>query len=411
MTIENFTHDPSEYIRGMQSLLINDKKKLAFFFGAGTSLAKKNTQSKTVPAIKAMTTKIVSEITEAKEKSAIEDIANEIGAESFNIETLLSNIEQKYCVIGNGTLNGLNKAELKNLIDRIKEKIRLIVSVHHDVDPINQIQTDFTEWINRAERKHPIEIFTTNYDYLFEIGLEQNNLPYYDGFTGSFEPFFNAESVSDFDFLPKQIKLWKIHGSLGWKFDVGRKKVIRKSSDSSDILIYPSILKYANSKKQPYEALMDRMSNFLKQDDAVMITCGYSFKDEHINERLITALQSSSTSIMIALFFDDEFNEAHELAKIAKANSKITIFSNKSAVIGCKWGTWKIKTEPSKDDILPLNLYFDEDAPIINSEINEVKKGGEIWTGNGKLKVTDFSKMVVFLSNMIVSNNSGEIKR
>lgn len=36
-----YTHDPSEYIRGLQQLLISDKKKIGFLFGAGTSSAKK----------------------------------------------------------------------------------------------------------------------------------------------------------------------------------------------------------------------------------------------------------------------------------------------------------------------------------------------------------------------------------
>lgn len=33
--------DPSEYIKGIQQLLISDKKKIGFLCGAGTSLAKK----------------------------------------------------------------------------------------------------------------------------------------------------------------------------------------------------------------------------------------------------------------------------------------------------------------------------------------------------------------------------------
>ncbi len=51
-------HDPSEYIKGLQQLLISDKKKIAFLFGAGTSLAKKNKNSINIPAIDAMTSKI-----------------------------------------------------------------------------------------------------------------------------------------------------------------------------------------------------------------------------------------------------------------------------------------------------------------------------------------------------------------
>jgi hypothetical protein len=58
------THDPSEYIRGLQALLVSDKKKIGFLFGAGTSLAKKDKiKSKNIPAISKMTSDIETEIT------------------------------------------------------------------------------------------------------------------------------------------------------------------------------------------------------------------------------------------------------------------------------------------------------------------------------------------------------------
>ena len=62
------------------------------------------------------------------------------------------------------------------------------------------------------------EIYTTNYDMLFEMALEANYTPYFDGFTGSYEPFFSPESIETFpreeDFTSRWIRLWKIHGSL-----------------------------------------------------------------------------------------------------------------------------------------------------------------------------------------------------
>jgi len=33
------THDPREFVRGLQQILISDKKRLGFLFGAGTSMA------------------------------------------------------------------------------------------------------------------------------------------------------------------------------------------------------------------------------------------------------------------------------------------------------------------------------------------------------------------------------------
>lgn len=266
------THDPSEYIKGLQQLLISDKKNIAFLFGAGTSVAKKDKDSIYVPAIDEMTKNIEDILNETEAyKTALSDIRKDIESNegSYNIESLLSNIELKIQIIDSGTLNGLSKEQFKSLVKTLKTEIKKAVSVHKQILPDNEIEklihTDFAEWIGRANRKHPIEIFTTNYDYLFELGLEKKNIPFYDGFTGSYKPFFNAESIEDMGFIPKQTKLWKIHGSLGWHYDSKAKKICRKESDDEEILIYPSTLKYSESKKQPYTALMDRLTNFLKQ--------------------------------------------------------------------------------------------------------------------------------------------------
>jgi len=413
------THDPSEYIRGLQQILISDKKKLAFLFGAGTSLAKKNEKALCLPAIDKLTQEVETELSKnPKYAKALEEIRSDIGETKYNIETLLSNIEQKQQIIAKGTLNGLKAEELKELIKEVKNQIRNKVSIHKEIMSDKQclenlIHVDFAEWIARADRKYPIEIFTTNYDYLFELAMESENVPYYDGFTGSYEPFFNAESIEDPLFLPHQSKLWKLHGSLGWHYDENTHKVLRKDSSEQDILIYPSTLKYSDSKKQPYISLMDRLSNYLKQDDTILITCGYSFSDDHINERIVTALNTNSASHVIALLYDivgDSktkkyvLDENSRLVKMAKTNSKLSVYGCRNAVIGCQFGKWKLKREPDKTDTLNVNLYFDEDAYFGEDKIRIEKKGGETWTGEGELILPDFSKFVFFLKSMIIDN-------
>jgi len=272
------------------------------------------------------------------------------------------------------------------------------------------LQTDFANWIGQAERKYPVEIFTTNYDFLFELGLEDKEIPYYDGFCGSLRPFFNPESVEDLEFLSKQTKLWKIHGSLGWHFDRDTEKILRVNSDDDDILIYPSSLKYKDSKKQPYESLLDRLSNFLKKDDTILITCGYSWGDEHINSRLISALKTNTTSHVIGLIYDkyELITENCKLVKLGLDNSKISLYGSKSAVIGRNFGDWQLKSEPTKDDTISLNLYFDEDGPTDSEELKKEFKGTEKWTGKGEFILPDFSNLVIFLNEMISDN---EIKK
>lgn len=400
-------HDPSEYIRGIQQILISDKKKIGFLFGAGSSLAQKSNDSLTVPAIGKMTSEIVEELEkiEPKYKTALDEIKEELGKKYFNIETILSNLELKVSIIGKSKLNGLENEEFIKLITELKKCVRKKVSVHLDShnkivnkDIVSElVQTDFANWIGQAERKFPIEIFTTNYDFLFELGLEHKEIPYYDGFCGSLRAFYNPESVEDFSFLTKQTKLWKIHGSLGWHFDEDTGKILRVSPDDDDILIYPSSLKYKDSKKQPYESLLDRLSNFLKQDDTILITCGYSWGDEHINSRIISALKTNTTSHVIGLIFDnyDRINEQSNVTKIGLNNSKVSIYASKNAIIGGNFGEWIIKTKPNLND--EIDLYYD---------IEETEKGE--WTGKGEFILPDFSKLVKFLNSII---NDNEIKK
>jgi hypothetical protein len=416
------THDPSEYIRGLQQLLISDKKRIGFLFGAGTSMAKKNDNSLTVPAIGPLTNNVVSILSDSKTeyKTLFEEIKEELG-DKFNIETILTNIEQKREIIGKGTLNGLDHDGFIELIQKFKDKIREKISVHTEFNEkkaIQMVQTDFAKWVGQVQRKYPVEIFTTNYDYLFELGLEYNNVPYYDGFTGSYKPFFNSSSIEEMNFLPKQTKLWKIHGSLGWQIDESSKKIIRTNSNGDDILIYPSILKYKDSKKQPYESLMDRLSNFLKTDDSILIVSGYSFGDEHINARIESALNSGSTSHVIFLLFDKywcnednkykfSLTEDHPLYKFASLNVKVSVYAMRSAIIGAKYGMWQLKNEPDKDDTIQVNLYFDEDFDD-TKEKKEHELGTEIWSGQGEFTLPNFSKLVNFLNSFMLQH---EVKK
>lgn len=417
------THDPSEYIKGIYSILINSKKRIGFLFGAGTSQAKKDgIKSIIVPAIHELTTIVEEEVLKEKDKEdkpiykEIIDSLKEDLKGKYNIETMLSILEQKHLIIGNNNLNGLNKSGFENLILLIKTIIRKRMSVHSEIiDCDTQVQTDFSRWIGKADRTFGIEIFTTNYDYLFEIGFEHHEIGYYDGFSGSFKPFFNPESVEDFKYLPFQTKLWKIHGSIGWYIDKKTEKIIRDSSNNGEIFIFPSVFKYKDSQKQPYISLLDRLTNFLKQDDTVLFTCGYAFNDEHINGRILSALNVDKNAHVIALYWDEykndgstelsySLNKKSHLYKLATSNSKLSVLGFRSAIIGRQLGNWKLRKEPDKDETPNVNFYFDEDHHTDKSD--ELNKEVSVkWTGEGKFILPDFTKFVEFLNSMIVENS------
>lgn len=418
------THDPREHIRGLHQILISDKKRIGFLFGAGTSLAT-GVEGVSVPAIEPMTKIVVEKVAENSKEfaAAVESIRNEIEVSGrvFNIESLLSVVEAKRAVVGAGELNGLNLAGLTDLIAMVKMEVVELVSVHAkltDIDRKTLAHANLANWIQKARRRFPAEIFTTNYDYLFEISLEGAGTPYFDGFAGSFEPFFCPEAVEDVEAYAKQVKLWKMHGSLGWVYRKNDHAVIRNPSAPGDeILIYPSHLKYSSSKKQPYIGLIDRLCEFLQQDDAVLFTCGYSFGDDHINERIVTSLRRGGNSHVVAMLYDELRNDNNELSygledesngvRVMATNEtggKMSVFGCRHAVIGGKFGEWKLRTEPQAAESIQVDQYFDEDAAMPSDESGE-RKGDESWQGTGRFLLPDFRTLAEFLNSLSSSSN------
>lgn len=412
------THDPREHIRAVHQILISDKKRIGFLFGAGSSFAT-GLETVRVPAIAAMTKEIIESIGShsTKFKKALSELEKEIG-EGFHVESLLSKVEAKLAVIGSGKLNGLDFVEFTEFGKVVKEKVVDLVSIHDKIEPEDRRKLSHTKlasWVANARRWHPIEIFTTNYDYLFELSLEGCGVPYFDGFSGSFQPFFCPEAVEDLNAYPGLVKLWKMHGSLGWKYRECDKSVVRQQSGEKDpILIYPSHLKYNATKKQPYVGLIDRLCAFLQQDDAVLFTSGYSFSDNHINERIATSLRRGANSHVIALLYDkcwgdggatsfslsDSSNSAFRMATEDTAG-KMSVYGMRHAVIGGKLGDWRLKTEPNSLESIQVSQYFDEDGAMPSSTEGE---GDEVWTGTGEFRLPDFEKLADFLSELSSSD-------
>lgn len=402
------THNPKQEIIQLQDILSSPSKKIGFLFGAGISMKNADgteliigmddrtlTDGKGKSTTKeGMTSNAIKDLV-SPDKEAVQAIRAEIAAESriFNIETLLSKISEKERAVGNEKLCGLNKVDLEKLRGKIEEKIKHIVSVHKsehtpslDIENINHYS--FAKWLKNAHRDFPVEVFTTNYDYLLELSFEKLQIPYFDGFIGSYEAFFCPEWIEADSPVKDWTKLWKLHGSLGWEQNK-EKEIVRTSGASGKAMIYPSFLKYDHSKKQPYLSYMDRLSYFLRQEDSVLFCCGYSFGDEHINEIILTSLGRSRSSHVFILKNGDLKTDDFLAKEIALKNSKISIYARRTAVIGCKYGEWKMLNKQDQLDC------FKED--ILKSDDN--------WDGKGELTLGDFKSFTTFLSEFYRKHN------
>lgn len=391
MTTEVTTalHDPREHIRGLQQLLISDTKRIGFLFGAGTSMAHKTgaPESSVIPGVRDMTAQIIAALKGTEFEKALESICAEVeeGQDQALVEHILSNIVHKEEAVGKEKLCGLSKAELGQLRKTIEGQICSIVSVHKKADEFIKalIHCDFAQWIAQATRKFAVEIFTTNYDYLLELGLEYHRVPYFDGFVGSFKPFFHPSSVEDPAYLPQQTKLWKLHGSLGWDMHESLGRIVRRDTDNNNIIVFPCMSKYEASKKQPYTSFMDRLHSFLKAEDGVLITCGYSFGDQHINEVMLNGLERTATSHVVGLLYDD-FDADSAIVGLAKSQTRLSIYGRNKAVIGGRFGNWQLRPGFTIDEPT-LSTYFASDISDKDS-------------GKGDFILPDFSSFVRFLS-------------
>lgn len=405
-------HDPREIIRGFQHLLYSPTKAIGFFAGAGTSMSIKDSTTKKsiIPGVSELTETVEKKLSDEKFKKCLQLIKEELEKDKQlpQIEYILSNIRLKAQVIGSGKLCDLDQQGFRALEAKITEEIEKLVSPEIPQEIIHQ---KFARWIRNANRRKAIEIFTTNYDYLFEVGFEREKVPYFDGFVGSHSPFFCPTAVSENDLPVDWVRLWKVHGSLGWRLDEKQNRIIREKVAGS-LMVFPSLLKYDDSRKQPYVSFIDRLTAFLREDDSFLIVCGYAFGDQHLNETIIHALSRTRASAVYA-FLHGDVSEDHPAVKLAKYEPRLTVMAKNSAVIGGAYGLWKLNREPSPSDSIQISSYFDEDAVPANPTVSGKNGGKKIpdqevhWEGKGSLILGDFSKLAAFLNLMLPTSLAG----
>ena len=161
-----------------------------------------------------------------------------------------------------------------------------------------------------------MSIFTTNYDLLLEQAFERNAVPFFDGFVGSRRPFLDIHALEVDDVPARWARIWKLHGSVNWTL-LADGSVVRSLPTSPDgqRLIHPSHLKYEESRRMPYLVMQDRFRAFFRQPSATLVTAGYSYSDQHINELLVDGLRGNPSAAAFAMLYGalDTYTEARGL--------------------------------------------------------------------------------------------------
>lgn len=221
-----------------------------------------------------------------------------------------------------------------------------------------------------------LNIFTTNYDLYSERAMDLLGIHYVNGFTGGISKFFNpaifnyalAEkmdlSQSKWSVIDNFFYLYKIHGSVNWIEADGENKLFKvkeiqetlfeQLKEMDSIMIHPTPLKYNASLGSPYSDLFREFQKKLMQNNNILVTIGYSFSDEHINNLIYQAFTIPSFRLIVV----GEPTKTNAIGKLLELND------SRVWIIGEKWPV-------GKDNYTPLYFFkrfVEEVLPDLTAE-------------------------------------------
>ena len=222
-------------------------------------------------------------------------------------------------------------------------------------------------------------VFTTNYDLAFEYAFDKLGVNFISGFSGFQKRTFKPEAFEYDLFFPgsttqgkvqrieKVLRYYKIHGSLTWVKEQPSEnnvygisevpiEIVREKKDYTNIMIYPTTAKKSFTLDFPYSELFRQFSASISQPQSVLITFGYSFSDEHINDIIYQALTIPSFTLIIIDFIGTNEKDPDNINKEIK---KLKDLKDPRVVIiqGEELGSFSFFVEQLLPDFIEVNTY------------------------------------------------------
>lgn len=253
------------------------------------------------------------------------------------------------------------------------------------------------------QKEKRINIFTTNYDLFFEKAA--------DTLTGKYEFFFNDGSSGNitkklsmknfhkkiyhtgvFDNFNREIpiiNLFKIHGSVSWKYlkddskvkeievsyqnvykeDIKEikeisKEIVKELKDKTEgivgnrenlrkefVLVFPEKKKFEETLyEEYYYQYLRQLSYELEKNNSVLIVFGFSFADEHIAELVKRSLSNPGLKIYIFCYNEDSRNMILDKLSIGKVKKVEFILPEDNGSLDFKVFIKKLFNKGDKDE-------------------------------------------------------------
>ncbi|WP_129698196.1 SIR2 family protein [Parabacteroides goldsteinii] len=244
-------------------------------------------------------------------KDPIADLEEKDFYMSKNIEDLLS-----YLILYQ-KVNGLNQV-FDNKIKVLEKKIAGACMLELQNEAPHK--TFLNKVTARKSSDSRIQLFTTNYDTLFEQAANSAGFVVIDGFSFQ-QPREFAGRHFDYDivnrertrlkqedsFISKVFHLYKLHGSLNWTKNTSG-KIIQSSDTEKPMVIYPASEKYESSYEQPYFEMMSRFQQALRKDNVLLIVIGFGFQDKHIQNVILEAVEQNPSFQLVVVNYNGNAN-------------------------------------------------------------------------------------------------------
>jgi hypothetical protein len=311
----------ADAVKKFEELLTQGKR--TFLIGAGAS------KCAGLPLLEELTRKVqTSSKLAAPDKAILTALVNNFaGARNPNIEDYLSELIDLLAIAERRTrrsaslqlieIGGSNYSEaaLRGMVRDVKNAIFETLCCKTDLET----HREFVRAVHKAVRPgkrgsdQAVDYLVLNYDTLLEDALALEKLPYADGIEGGPTGWWSPITFERPDVVARVIKL---HGSIGWREfpeDPLPRRIPNESAFTvpgfDEVMIWPASTKYRETQRDPYAQLADRARRSLRpptNKDLVLIICGYSFGDSHINLDLDRALRDSSGQLAIMAFTSEE---------------------------------------------------------------------------------------------------------
>ena len=338
-------------VQDLRTLL--SKNRLAFLLGAGCSV------NAGLPLMHDLTDQVLNHrsITGDTKKLLTQVQDSYIGAETATIEDYMSEIVDFLSITERRAQRGANTStvEVGNIVenaeklhvalDEIKRAIiSIIIEAKVDISTHQQFVRAIHGSLQAGKENSEVDYFILNYDTLIEDALGLERVPYCDGFIGSTTGWWEPNT---FITEKKTSRIFKVHGSIDWcllKDDSVPRRIrpgIKTESETSHVLIYPAATKYQETQRDPFAKILQYMRETLspsEMHEMVLVICGYSFGDSHINSEIEKALHESKGRLTIVALINTDKPEGTLLNWVNNEaiSEQIKVYANKGFFHGKK---------------------------------------------------------------------------